>query len=1414
MTPEQAEALDIARQLAIAGIPVFVAAPDETKPTGFALPSGWQQTTPDAAVVDRWREGMALAAVMGHGLDLLDVDPRGGGDLGELGVPVPVSYGAAVTPSGGMHSFIRSLGVRSRDRVRPGVDVKAGDEHGEGRGFAFVAPTVRTSKTTGEPAAYRWVVPPDLDRFRGTADDVSGSELAALVHSMRAGSTGPVGVEDFMRTGPWADILATLAGGRNNGVARLAAALRGRGGWRLDDAVEYMYARVWPLVDQTQGGHEFTADEFEATVRAAWRQYPDGQEQRDTQAATPPDPQMPAANPARYFGTTGGLLAATLAGDVAALGPLAEGVDDRMWTYHRGVWHSAKHVVRDRASLLMGERYRDGHAHTAESIVRSRVQTVRCDPVPELINFTNGLLDWRTGELRPHTPEVLSTVQLATDYDPDAHCPAFEKFLGEVLPPDMVETAWELVGYLMYSGNPLHKAVMLTGTGRNGKGTFLRVMVRLLGFANITTVSLHDLVNTRFSTASLFGKLANIAGDIDAGYLENTATLKGITGGDVISAEHKGRDRFDFSPWAVPVFSANKIPASADTTIGYLSRWLIVNFPHDFSGREDRFLDARLHDPDEVRGIAARGIAALPRLLDRGDFELTESGRQAREEFEQRVDQVRTWLADCVEFGGDDFMPRTPLYEAYKRWAARDGHKPVRASEFYDRVETSGGQSVKIRGIRGFRGLKVVDHGWSSLELPPSTKPTVTSENAKSGAGGADSPQPPTCARTHGGVRQNPPHRPHPAPTPDEPAPAAAPPEPKPKRARAKVSKAEAKAAKREAELAAAAGYPVALPVVLNRDTGVLRSVTLAGADALLGTVVRSGQAVTVDVETTGYPIGHADYALRTIQLGRAEFAVVLDATDAEQTSLAGRVLADAATLHAHSATADLGPLVHADLVDAESAWARMHDTVIAAKLADPSSTGSDAAGLKDLAADVLGERATAPAADAARTELFKAGRWLTDTKIETPVERSGWAQVDHATETMARYDASDVLDTAALAEVLPWPEPALLDRERTVQRMTARVTHRGVRIDGDRVRELLAEHTAAQAEAAERVRAFGVENPGSDRQVAAALHERGVELPRTPPSLRHREGQPSVAAGVLEPLRGSGGHVGELIAAILDYRHYSTALSLFLGPYRQLVERGDGRARPTVYTLGTDTGRMSCTRPNLQQLPREGGIRSCITADPGQLLIGADYSGVELRVAAALSGDPQLRQMIADGIDLHTEIARQVFGPDATKAHRYMVKRGVFGRIYGGGVPTLAKQVGCTEDVAAAMVATLDAMTPQLAYWSAQLRDAVKAGFRQFTTYSGRIIHLPPAYPHKAPNYAIQGTARELLVDALLRWQATRWGEATLWPVHDELDLLVPEPDAERATEVLVEVMTTELYGVPIVADPSTPSFAWRDAA
>ena len=112
------------------------------------------------------------------------------------------------------------------------------------------------------------------------------------------------------------------------------------------------------------------------------------------------------------------------------------------------------------------------------------------------------------------------------------------------------------------------------------------------------------------------------------------------------------------------------------------------------------------------------------------------------------------------------------------------------------------------------------------------------------------------------------------------------------------------------------------------------------------------------------------------------------------------------------------------------------------------------------------------------------------------------------------------------------------------------------------------------------------------------------------------------------------------------------------------------------------------------------------------------------------------------------------------------------------------------------------------------RLRRRAVAGNTHYPLYTGGTVYLPVLRPHAAGNYAVQRTARELLVDALLRGRDTPWGGCLLLPVHDEIIAMVPEADGPAATAALVECMEITFEGVPIVAEADQPSQFWADAA
>jgi P4 family phage/plasmid primase-like protien len=419
-------------------------------------------------------------------------------------------------------------------------------------------------------------------------------------------------------------------------------------------------------------------------------------------------PGVGGAGPWRFFGGDRGNepLYDVLGQAVLDLGPLGWGADESWWAYENGVWRPDPKVIRRRVSRLLQGKVRRGHAlECAEHLqFLPELPFVSGDPVPDFMNFRNGMVDWRSGDVMEHSERYLSTVQFPINWDPEATCPNFDRFLADVMHEDYVDLAWEMIGYLMYSGNPLQVAFLLYGSGGNGKGTLVRVIEAILGTQNIGNEPLDRLNNDRFSSINLFSKIANIAGDIDATYQESTANFKRLTGEDTLAAERKFGDRFVFENWAVPLFSANKIPGSADVSEGYLRRWIVLHFHKRITNPTPGLSNLLEY---EVEGIAYKAVTALRELMMRNKFEPKGKAVEAKEEFAESIDQVRQWIAshDTVSAPGEHVKLRD-LYNGYLAWAQATNRGKINENEFAHRLESVGierhdqGDSTVFVGIK------------------------------------------------------------------------------------------------------------------------------------------------------------------------------------------------------------------------------------------------------------------------------------------------------------------------------------------------------------------------------------------------------------------------------------------------------------------------------------------------------------------------------------------------------------------------------------------------------------------------------------------------------------------------------------------------------------------------------------------
>lgn len=385
---------------------------------------------------------------------------------------------------------------------------------------------------------------------------------------------------------------------------------------------------------------------------------------------------------------------------IVAKGPLAiDPVSKALWAYESGVWREARDVIDVRLPAMMGDSFRRGDVAHVETYLYSRLladgTVIRPgDPDTEHVSVPSGLFEIATGKMLDHDPGVMSLYQLQVDPVFNAPTPEFDQFLETSLHPDDWERMLDILAYLLLPGNPWQRAVMFTGRGRNGKGVLIHLLESLVGTQNTATVSLQEM-GTQFAAADLYGKALNIVGDIDGDHIANTGKFKQMTGGDTVRMDVKHGKAFASKVWAVPVFSANQIPTSADTSHGYLRRWEVVEFPNTFDGTDTELAYRLLAELPAIAGVLLQHAAKAPY-----EIRETDSGRRAHDTFANRSDPVRSWL---LESELDGFVERKDAYTDYKLWIDDgNGKTALTKTNFYSRVSAVLGDPKTVKGARGW----------------------------------------------------------------------------------------------------------------------------------------------------------------------------------------------------------------------------------------------------------------------------------------------------------------------------------------------------------------------------------------------------------------------------------------------------------------------------------------------------------------------------------------------------------------------------------------------------------------------------------------------------------------------------------------------------------------------------------------
>jgi P4 family phage/plasmid primase-like protien len=320
-----------------------------------------------------------------------------------------------------------------------------------------------------------------------------------------------------------------------------------------------------------------------------------------------------------------------------------------------------------------------------------------------IINLGNGLFDIGTKELRPHTPDYVSTKQFPLIYDPQASWVDVLIFLKQIQNREGVITLIKMFGYILLSKSTKHqKAFFFAGRGDNGKSVLIDLIEAFVGENNCSSVKLHDLRNDRFMLGQMYGKIVNTYADIPATSLQDVGVFKALVTGDKLTAQHKYGKLFEFRNRAKQIFSGNSIPLSdGEDELAYFKRWVVLRFNSLFKGsKQDKDLIKKLATPENLSGLFNLALIGLE-LLERDGFPNIPI-QIKREEYDRQSISHKRFVEDRCHINLEKqefFITKNDYYGSYLKYCLENGYEALTA----DQVE------VELSLLRIFEKRKKFD---------------------------------------------------------------------------------------------------------------------------------------------------------------------------------------------------------------------------------------------------------------------------------------------------------------------------------------------------------------------------------------------------------------------------------------------------------------------------------------------------------------------------------------------------------------------------------------------------------------------------------------------------------------------------------------------------------------------------------
>lgn len=313
---------------------------------------------------------------------------------------------------------------------------------------------------------------------------------------------------------------------------------------------------------------------------------------------------------------------------------------------------------------------------------------------PTWIQFKDEIFDIGTGETLKPTPEYFVTNPVPYHLHREKYMltPVIDRIFAEWVGDKYVRTLHEIIAYCLLPSYPLNRLFCFIGNGMNGKTKFLELLSKFIGEHNCTSTELDTLLNSRFEVTRLHKKLVCQMGETNFNEISKTSILKKLTGGDLIGFEYKNKNPFHDKNYAKILISTNSLPTTTDKTIGFYRRWLIVDFPNQFSEQKDILAEI---PEEEYECLALKSCFILKELLDERKFTNEGSIEERMEKYEAKSDFLQKFIESSTLEDTNGFITNADFYKKFTDWCRENRHRLL--------SETSLSMKMKEKGFENGR---------------------------------------------------------------------------------------------------------------------------------------------------------------------------------------------------------------------------------------------------------------------------------------------------------------------------------------------------------------------------------------------------------------------------------------------------------------------------------------------------------------------------------------------------------------------------------------------------------------------------------------------------------------------------------------------------------------------------------------